>query len=52
MLRIVALAFLAVCYPSQAQDDGIPFGPVSDGDVDRLGEFAKKFGFDLKPEME
>ena len=52
MLRIVALAFLAVCYPSQAQDDGMPFGPVSDGDVDRLGEFAKKSGFDLKPEME
>jgi hypothetical protein len=32
--------------------DGMPFGPIGDADVDRLAEFAKKSGFDLKPEME
>src|SRR5439155_20629525 len=28
------------------------FGPIGDAGVDRLAEFAKKSGFDLKPEME
>ena len=32
--------------------DGMPFGPVGEADVNRLAEFAKKSGFDLKPEME
>jgi len=30
----------------------MPFGHIGDGDVDRLAEFAKKSGFELKPEME
>lgn len=30
----------------------MPFGRIGDADVDRLAEFAKKSGFDLKPEME
>jgi hypothetical protein len=32
--------------------DGMPFGPVSEADVDRLAEFARTSDFDLKPEME
>ena len=32
--------------------DGMPFGQIGDADVNRLADFAKKSGFDLKPEME
>jgi hypothetical protein len=46
------IASLTLCCSLHAQDDGMPFGPVGDADVDRLAEFAKKSGFDLKPEME
>lgn len=43
---------LAVCGSIYAQDAGMPFGPIGDADVERLAEFAKKSGFDLKREME
>ena len=49
---LILVASLAVCGFVRAQDDGMPFGLIGDADVDRLAEFAKKSGFDLKPEME
>jgi hypothetical protein len=52
MKRILVIAALAVCCSLQAQNDGMPFGRIGDADVDRLAEFAKKSGFNLKPEME
>jgi hypothetical protein len=48
----VLIAFLAFSFSLYAQDAGMPFGPVGDADVDRLAEFAKKSGFDLKPEID
>lgn len=52
MKRVVLFASLVVCCSLHAQDDGMPFGPIGDADIDRLAEFAKKSGFELKPEME
>jgi len=57
MTRIVAVLLLAVSAAAAERTpgpvpDGMPFGPVGDADVDRLADFAKKSGFDLKPEME
>jgi hypothetical protein len=52
MTRVIVIALLAICWSAHAQDDGMPFGQIDDADVDRLAEFAKKSGFDLKPEME
>jgi hypothetical protein len=52
MTRVLLLAFFALCWSASAQDDGMPFGRVGERDVDHLAEFAKKLGFDLKPEME
>jgi hypothetical protein len=52
MNRAIVIACLAICCSAHAQDDGMPFGHIGDGDVDRLAEFAKKSGFELKPEME
>src|SRR5207244_12521250 len=40
------------CCSGHAKDDGLPFGQIGDADIDRLAQFAKKSGFDLKPEME
>jgi len=31
--------------------DGMPFGPINEADVNRVYEFARKRGFDLKAEM-
>ena len=52
MRRFSLIVCLVLCHSIYAQDDGMPFGPISDADVDRLTEFAKKSGFDLKSEME
>ena len=57
MKRIVAALLVALSAAAAERTpgpvpDGMPFGPVGDADVDRLAEFAKKSGFDLKPEME
>src|SRR5947209_8172702 len=52
MTRLIVIACLAICCSGHAQDDGMPFGQIGDADVDRLVQFAKKSGFDLKPEME
>src|SRR5437870_9959313 len=52
MTRLIVIACLAICCSGHAQDDGMPFGQIGDADVDRLADFAKKSGFDLKPEME
>jgi hypothetical protein len=43
---------LVICGLVHAQNDGMPFGPIGEADVDRLEEFAKASGFDWKPEME
>lgn len=50
-LLVAFVALLAACGLVRAQDDGMPFGPIGDADIDRLQEFAKKFDFDLKGEM-
>jgi hypothetical protein len=57
MQRIIVALLLAVTVTAAERTpgpvpDGMPFGPVEEADVDRLAEFAKKSGFDLKPEME
>ena len=57
MQRIVVALLLAVTVTAAERtvgplSDGMPFGPVGEADMDRLAEFAKKSGFDLKPEME
>jgi hypothetical protein len=52
MTRVIVIVCLAICCSAHAQDDGMPFGQIGDADVDRLADFAKKSGFDLKPEME
>jgi hypothetical protein len=52
MKRVFVVVCLALCYSVYAQNDGMPFGQISDADVDRLAGFAKKSGFDLTPEME
>jgi hypothetical protein len=57
MQRIIVALLLAATVTAAERTpgpvpDGMPFGPVGEADVDRLAEFAKKSGFDLKPEME
>jgi len=48
------LATLALPRPVKAQDpnDGKPFGPISEVDIDQLIKFGRARGFDLQPEME
>ena len=54
MLAVALLATLAVPRPVKAQDanDGKPFGPISEVDIDQLIKFGRARGFDLQPEME
>ena len=53
MQRPLLVIFLgALCGAACTQDDGMPFGPVGDAELDRLAIFSKAAGFDLKPEME
>ena len=57
MQRIIVALLLAATVTAAERrpgsvPDGMPFGPVGEADVDRLAEFAKKSGFDLKREME
>jgi hypothetical protein len=57
MQRIIVVLLLAATVAAAERTpgpvpDGMPFGQIGDADVDRLAEFAKKSGFDLKPEME
>jgi hypothetical protein len=57
MQRIIVALLLAATVTAAERTpgpvpDGMPFGSVGEADVDRLAEFAKKSGFDLKPEME
>jgi len=52
MTRAIVIACLAICCSAHAQDDGMPFGQIGHRDVDRLAEFAKNSGFELKSEME
>jgi hypothetical protein len=52
MKRIVLFALLVVSCSLNAQSDGMPFGPIGKANVNRLAQWAKKSGFELKPEME
>jgi hypothetical protein len=57
MQRIIVVLLLAATVTAAERTpgpfpDGMPFGQIGDADVDRLAEFAKKSGFDLKLEME
>jgi hypothetical protein len=54
---VVSLAFLAILFsssPVRAQDwnNGMPFGPISEVDIDQLMKFGRARGFDPQPEME
>jgi hypothetical protein len=40
------------CCTLFAQDFGRPFGPINEADVDRLAQFAKALGFDLKADIQ
>jgi hypothetical protein len=56
MARVFLAAFLVVAaatgYADEESTRGMPFGPITDADIDHLQEFAKKkSGFDLKAEM-
>jgi hypothetical protein len=46
MPRVIIIACLVICCSAHAQDDVMPFGQISDADVDRLAEFAMKSGFE------
>ncbi len=55
----VSLVFLvltpmivAVDAAAQSWDDGMPFGEISDDDVNQLMQFAKEQGFDLSSEFQ
>jgi hypothetical protein len=51
------IAFLLIASAALAQrtpaplPDGMPFGRIEDADVERLQEFARERGFDMKAEM-
>jgi hypothetical protein len=48
----VIVILMACGFSGQAQDAGMPFGPIGEADAQRLAEFAKKSGFDLKRETD
>jgi len=50
LATIVALTTL--CFASYGADDGMPFGRITDADVDRLDQFAHFAGVDLTKEMQ
>lgn len=54
ILAVALVAILALPRSLQAQDpnDGKPFGPISEVDIDQLIKFGRARGFDLQPEME
>lgn len=54
IMAVALVAILALPRPVQAQDpnDGKPFGPISEVDIDQLIKFGRARGFDLQPEME
>jgi len=54
IMAVALLAILALPRPIQAQDpnDGKPFGPITEVDIDQLIKFGRARGFDLQPEME
>lgn len=51
---IILIALPPLTPPVDAQDvnDGRPFGPISEVDIDQLMKFGKARGFDLQPEMQ
>jgi hypothetical protein len=54
VLSLALLATLTLPLPVEAQDlsNGMPFGPISEVDIDQLMKFGRARGFDLQPEME
>lgn len=48
------LAFVTLCFASLAadDDDGMPFGLISEADVERLDQFARSKGLELIKEMQ
>jgi hypothetical protein len=54
VLNLALLTILALSLPAEAQDlnNGMPFGPITEVDVDQLMKFGRARGFDLQPEME
>ncbi|MEY2564296.1 MAG: hypothetical protein QOH88_2489 [Verrucomicrobiota bacterium] len=51
MKPLFVIVSLVLTCSLHAQDDGMPFGKIGEADVDRLEQFAKKSGFDWRPEM-
>ena len=54
VLRLALIATLTLSLPVVAQDlgNGMPFGPITEVDIDQLMKFGRARGFDLQPEME
>ncbi len=51
-LALAAILSLALPVKAQNPNDGIPFGPLDEVDMDQLIKFARTRGFDLQPELE
>ena len=51
---IILIALQPLTTPADAQNlnDGRPFGPISEVDIDQLMKIGKARGFDLQPEMQ
>lgn len=48
---LIVLGMLIPSVEAQELNEGRPFGPISEVDVDQLMKFGKARGFDLQPEM-
>src|SRR5204862_5077096 len=54
IMNLALAAILALALPVKAQNpnDGIPFGPLDEVDMDQLIKFPRARGFELQPELE
>jgi hypothetical protein len=51
-LALAGLLALSLTATAQNSDDQIPFGPLTEVDIDQLIKFGWARGFDLQPELE
>jgi hypothetical protein len=49
---LLAILCLPLSVKAQAWNNGMPFGPIDEVDIDQLMKFSRPRGFDLQPEME
>lgn len=48
----IIVVLLTICFAGCAAGDGMPFGQITEFDVERLEEFARSTGFALTKEMQ